>query len=92
MTISEIAATGLPSILIPYPYAIDDHQTANASYLADAGAGVLLPQQQLTAGLLAETINSVKGKLEQMSLAAQQCARLDATEKVAQICINEAKK
>ncbi len=92
MTISEIAATGLPSILIPYPYAIDDHQTANASYLSDAGAGILIPQHQLTADLLAETIKNVKGKLEQMSLAAQQCARLEATEKVAQICINEAKR
>ncbi len=92
MTISEIAATGLPSILIPYPYAIDDHQTVNARYLADAGAGVLIPQQQLTADLLAETINNVRSKLEQMSHAARQCARLDASEKVAQICINEAKK
>ncbi len=91
MTISEIAASGLPSILIPYPYAIDDHQTANAKYLADAGAGILVPQQQLTAELLAETITKVNNNLEQMSQAARQCANLDATEKVAQICIQEAK-
>ena len=92
MTISEIAATALPSILIPYPFAIDDHQTANAKYLTEAGAGVLIQQQQLTADLLAKTISSVKSKLEQMSQAARKCARLDATEKVAQICINEVKK
>ena len=57
MTVSEIAAAGLPAILIPLPHAIDDHQTANARYLTDAGAGQLLMQKDLTAATLAEQLH-----------------------------------
>jgi UDP-N-acetylglucosamine--N-acetylmuramyl-(pentapeptide) pyrophosphoryl-undecaprenol N-acetylglucosamine transferase len=90
MTISEIAAAGLPSILIPYPYAIDDHQTANARYLEEANAGVLIPQEKINPRLLAERIRDIKSNLNVMSKAARQCARLDATEAVAQVCMQEA--
>src|SRR5881396_3334226 len=48
-TVAEIAAAGVASVLIPYPYAVDDHQTANARFLADAGAAVLVPQSELSA-------------------------------------------
>ena len=90
MTVSEIAAAGLPSILIPLPHAIDDHQTANARYLVDAGAGVLLPQDQLSDVTLIMAINEIKNSIEQMSIAAATQAKLDATEVVANICIQEA--
>lgn len=90
MTISEVAAMEVPSILIPYPYAIDDHQTANAQYLVDAGAGILIPQEQLTVDLLATTIKQQITRLGDMAVAARQCAKLDATEKVAEQCMLEA--
>ncbi len=90
MTVSEVAAMGLPSILIPYPYAIDDHQTVNAQYLVDAEAGILLPQQQLTASLLAALIITNLEKLDDMSKAAKQSAQLNATYTVAKQCMLEA--
>ena len=56
MTVSEVAAMGVPAIFIPLPSAIDDHQTANARYLTDAGAGLLLMQKDLNAITLVEHI------------------------------------
>ncbi|NOR81850.1 MAG: undecaprenyldiphospho-muramoylpentapeptide beta-N-acetylglucosaminyltransferase [Methyloprofundus sp.] len=90
MTVSEVAAMGLPSILVPYPYAIDDHQTANARYLVDAGAGVMIAQEQLTAGLLAEQIKHCAAHREIMGKAAKQSASLNATHNVAEQCKLEA--
>jgi len=90
MTVSEVAAMGVPAIFIPLPGAIDDHQTANARYLTDAGAGLLLMQNDLNPETLAEHITKALKKLAVMSVAAQQCARLDATAVVADYCIAEA--
>jgi UDP-N-acetylglucosamine--N-acetylmuramyl-(pentapeptide) pyrophosphoryl-undecaprenol N-acetylglucosamine transferase len=92
MTISEVAAAGVPAIYIPLPSAIDDHQTANARYLTDAGAGLLLMQKDLNKTMLAEYITKLIGQLEVMSKVAKEYARLDATEVVAGICIDEAGK
>ena len=92
MTISEIAAAGLPSILIPFPHAIDDHQTENARYLEEANAGVLIAQEKLNPNLLAEQVREIKNNLEEMSKAARQCARLDATNAVVHVCMKEAKR
>jgi len=92
MTVSELAAMGKPSVLVPFPHAIDDHQTANARYLADAGAGMLLPQTELSAETLAETITAVSQQREKMAAAAKSCARLQATARVAAICAQEAKR
>lgn len=89
MTVSELAAAGVPAILIPLPHAIDDHQTANARYLTDAGAGQMLMQKDLTAASLAEQITKVAEHLNEMARAAKQCARLDATEVVAANCMAE---
>ncbi len=90
MTVSEVAAMGVPSILVPYPYAIDDHQTANAQYLVDAGAGILLPQQQLTVSLLAAQLITCLDQLKEMAKAAKQSAQLNATYQVAEQCMLEA--
>ena len=90
MTISEVAAIGLPSILIPLPSAIDDHQTANAHYLSEAGAGIILLQNDMTPLSLAESIKRALNELPQMSNAAKECALLDATQLVAEYCITEA--
>jgi len=90
MTVSEVAAMGVPAILIPLPSAIDDHQTANARYLTDAGAGLLLMQNALNPLALAEHITKALENLDVMRVAAQHCARLDATAVVADYCIAEA--
>jgi UDP-N-acetylglucosamine--N-acetylmuramyl-(pentapeptide) pyrophosphoryl-undecaprenol N-acetylglucosamine transferase len=92
MTVSELAATGCPAILVPLPWAIDDHQVANAHYLADAGAGVILLQKDLTPESLAEAAAGIRDRLPAMAAAAKRCARLDATEVVADYCIAEAKR
>ena len=91
MTVSEVAAAGVPAIFIPLPNAIDDHQTANARYLADAGAGLILMQKDLNAATLVEHITKVIKQLDVMSNTAKKYARLDATEIVADICMAEAK-
>lgn len=90
MTVSEVAAAGIPAIFIPLPNAIDDHQTANARYLTDAGAGLILMQKDLNATTLVEHITKVIKQLDVMSKAAKEYARLDATEIVAGVCMAEA--
>ena len=90
MTVSEVAAAGVPAIFIPLPSAIDDHQTANARYLSDACAGLLLPQKDLNETTLAEHITKVVKQLDVMSKTVKEYARLDATEVVAGVCTAEA--
>jgi UDP-N-acetylglucosamine--N-acetylmuramyl-(pentapeptide) pyrophosphoryl-undecaprenol N-acetylglucosamine transferase len=90
MTVSEVAAIGLPSIMVPLPNAIDNHQLANARYLEDAGATIILPQQELNAENIVQKINLAAKNLSKMKIAAKHCARLDATEAVASVCIQEA--
>ena len=59
LTVSELAAVGLPAILVPYPHAVDDHQTGNARYLTEAGAARLLPQGDLTPETLSGQLNEL---------------------------------
>lgn len=56
LTIAELTAAGLGALLVPYPHAVDDHQTANARFMAQAGAALLLPQNELTAAKLADIL------------------------------------
>jgi UDP-N-acetylglucosamine--N-acetylmuramyl-(pentapeptide) pyrophosphoryl-undecaprenol N-acetylglucosamine transferase len=91
MTVSEVAAIGIPAIFVPLPNAIDDHQTANAKYLTDAGAGVLLLQKDLTADTLAKNIMTLLTYSKTITLAAKQLARLDATDVVVAYCTEVAK-
>jgi UDP-N-acetylglucosamine--N-acetylmuramyl-(pentapeptide) pyrophosphoryl-undecaprenol N-acetylglucosamine transferase len=90
MTVSEVAASGLPAIFIPLPGAIDDHQTANARYLTDVGAGLILRQKDLNETTLVAYITTVIEQWDVMSKTAQEYARLDATEIVAGFCRAEA--
>jgi UDP-N-acetylglucosamine--N-acetylmuramyl-(pentapeptide) pyrophosphoryl-undecaprenol N-acetylglucosamine transferase len=88
MTISELATVGVPAILIPFPSAVDDHQTKNAQVLAKAKAAWLVPQSQLTAQRLADILkNATPDKLRQMSLKARLHSHQNATQKVGDICI-----
>lgn len=90
MTVSEVAAAGLPAIFIPLPHAIDDHQTANAKYLTDAGAGILIAQANLTTESLLLAIEKIKSSLKEMSEHAKNKAKLEATQTVATFCMEVA--
>ena len=83
----ELAAAGLPAILVPYPFATADHQTGNARWMADAGAAVVVPDRELDAARLAseaEALMADPARLAQMSTAARSLARPDAAERVAE--------
>jgi UDP-N-acetylglucosamine--N-acetylmuramyl-(pentapeptide) pyrophosphoryl-undecaprenol N-acetylglucosamine transferase len=89
LTIAELAATGVAALLVPYPHAVDDHQTANAKYLADNGAALLIQQRDLTADKLAgvlKTLCADRAQLRQMSVASRALAKPHATAQVAAIC------
>jgi UDP-N-acetylglucosamine--N-acetylmuramyl-(pentapeptide) pyrophosphoryl-undecaprenol N-acetylglucosamine transferase len=88
VTIAELSAAGMASILVPFPFAVDDHQTANARFLSDAGAAVLMPQQQLSAERLAELIQSLdRARLLDMARKARALGKLDAARIVALRCM-----
>lgn len=87
-TIAELAAAGVPSVLVPFPYAVDDHQTHNARFLAQRGGAVLIPQSELTPEKLAEVITRFdREKLLVMAQAARAAAKPDATRAVAEACM-----
>ncbi len=90
MTVSEASAMGLPAIFIPLPTAIDDHQTANARYLSENGAALLLMQRDLNPEKLAEYIIEILKNASEMQIATKRLARLDATSLVANYCSAEA--
>ena len=88
LTISEIAAAGVASILVPFPYAVDDHQTANAAYLADKGAAILIQQSELDKERLAEVLMSLnKETLLSMAVKARRLSISNAAEVVADECL-----
>lgn len=89
LTVAELAAAGAASIMVPYPHAVDDHQTANAKYLTEAGAAVLMPQSDMTKESLSELLSELctnREKLIEMSIKARKLAKPMATEEVAAIC------
>lgn len=88
LTVSELAAAGVASLLIPYPFAVDDHQTANAHYLSEHHAAWLIPQDRLSAEMLADLIQEVtREKLLEMAIKARNLAKPDATRMVAEACL-----
>ena len=91
LTVAELAAAGVASLLVPFPHAVDDHQTSNARFLSNAGAAILLPQEQLTPARLAEMKNLSRQQLTQMAEKARELARPEATAMVARICQEVAK-
>jgi UDP-N-acetylglucosamine--N-acetylmuramyl-(pentapeptide) pyrophosphoryl-undecaprenol N-acetylglucosamine transferase len=92
LTVAELAAAGVASVLVPFPHAVDDHQTGNARFLSEAGAAILLPQSELTpeklAGLLREL---TREKLAAMAEKARTLAKPEATRAVAEVCMEVAK-
>lgn len=94
LTVSELAAAGLPSFLLPLPHAIDDHQTRNANYLAKEGAAVLVPQRSTDAATLAAQLTEVlmhPERLNSMAHSARRLATPDATHRVVDTCLEVAR-
>ncbi|MGE5470307.1 MAG: undecaprenyldiphospho-muramoylpentapeptide beta-N-acetylglucosaminyltransferase [Bacteroidota bacterium] len=91
LTVAELAAAGVASILVPFPHAVDDHQTGNAKFLVNAGGAFLLPQTELTADAVALIRNYSRGQLLEMAEKARSLAKPDATAEVANICAEIAK-
>ncbi|MBK1721721.1 undecaprenyldiphospho-muramoylpentapeptide beta-N-acetylglucosaminyltransferase [Thiocystis violacea] len=90
LTVSELAAAGVASILVPYPFAVDDHQVGNARYLADAGAARLVIQRDLTVAGLTTLLIELLGDravLLAMAQAARSRAQPDAAARIAAACL-----
>ena len=89
LTIAEVCVAGLASILVPFPYAVDDHQTANARVLSEGGGAVLLPEAEMKNGKLASIITGLyraPAKLQDMAEKTRALACPEATVRVANIC------
>ena len=87
MTVAELACAGVPAVLVPFPHAVDDHQTGNAEFLSEPGAAWLIQQNDLDADRLAALIAALdRGTLAAMSERALKLAKPDATRRVADIC------
>lgn len=93
MTVAEVAAAGVAALFVPFPHAIDDHQTANARYLSDAQAAWLQAQSALTPEWLAEWLGQ-RNRTELQSVAerARAQARPDAAEHIADVCMAAARR
>lgn len=88
MTIAELAAAGVASILVPYPYAVDDHQTFNARYLSDEGAAILIKQSELNVETLVSEMEQMdRNKTLEMSVKARLLGMPDSTRLVTEACI-----
>jgi UDP-N-acetylglucosamine--N-acetylmuramyl-(pentapeptide) pyrophosphoryl-undecaprenol N-acetylglucosamine transferase len=90
LTIAELEAAGVGALLVPYPYAIDDHQTRNAESFAREGAGIVVPEAELTPQRLRselETLCMNRGRVLEMAVQARAQAHTRATQVLAQACI-----
>ena len=87
LTVAELAAAGVASLLVPYPFAVDDHQTGNTKFLSSHGAAILQPQAELDAGKLAQLLGDLtRDRLAAMAQQARMLGKADAAEAVANIC------
>jgi UDP-N-acetylglucosamine--N-acetylmuramyl-(pentapeptide) pyrophosphoryl-undecaprenol N-acetylglucosamine transferase len=92
LTVAELACAGVASILVPFPHAVDDHQTANAKFLSARGAAILLPQAELSAQRLADLLRGLtRERLLEMAEKAHALGKPDATAAVARACMELAK-
>lgn len=88
LTVAELAAAGVASVLVPFPHAVDDHQTANARFLSDVGGAWLVPQSEFSPQWLAGLLQRIsRDELVEMAGKARAQARIDAAEQVAAACL-----
>lgn len=93
LTISELAAAGVPALLVPFPHAVNDHQTANAQFLVGAGAAEMLPDSALQSGMLSARLEQLladRGQLLDMAQKAHALAQPAAAQRVADHCLEVA--
>lgn len=93
LTVSELCAAGVGAILVPFPHAVDDHQTQNGQQMVQAGAALMISQSRLTPDGLAETLEDLakdRSRVMNMAKAARSLARPDATERVVNYCLEAA--
>ena len=93
MTVCEVAAVGVAAVFVPFPFAVDDHQTRNARYLSDAGAAVLVRESDLTPSLLCDLLQEFAGARARLLTMASSARRLsvpDAAERVTNWCLEAA--
>ena len=92
LTVSEIAIAGVPALFIPFPHAVDDHQTANAQYLVNAKGAELIAQKNLTAEVLSLWLKQHQSRTDLLAMAnaSRSQAKPDATRQVADICLEVA--
>ncbi|MEJ2115263.1 MAG: undecaprenyldiphospho-muramoylpentapeptide beta-N-acetylglucosaminyltransferase [Gammaproteobacteria bacterium] len=90
ITVADLSVAGVGAIFIPYPYAVDDHQTANAATLVNAGAALMIKEKQLTTDKLADVLEDLlrnRSKLKSFSEATKAFAKPQAARDVAKACI-----
>jgi UDP-N-acetylglucosamine--N-acetylmuramyl-(pentapeptide) pyrophosphoryl-undecaprenol N-acetylglucosamine transferase len=93
LTVAELCAVGLPALFVPYPGAVDDHQTANARPMADAGAAVIIDQSMLSADVLAGQLREWLSSRDELQNKAQKAHKLDrpgALARITELCLEQA--
>ncbi len=88
LTVAELSAAGVASVLVPFPHAVDDHQTSNARYLSDAGAAILVPQAEFTVQKVVALLRDLsREKCLEIAIKARALGKPEATASVAKICM-----
>jgi UDP-N-acetylglucosamine--N-acetylmuramyl-(pentapeptide) pyrophosphoryl-undecaprenol N-acetylglucosamine transferase len=88
LTVAEVSAAGVASVLVPFPHAVDDHQTTNAHYLSDAGAAILVPQPEFTVPKVVALLKDLsRERCLEMATKARALGKPEATKAVAEICM-----
>jgi UDP-N-acetylglucosamine--N-acetylmuramyl-(pentapeptide) pyrophosphoryl-undecaprenol N-acetylglucosamine transferase len=93
LTVAELCAAGLPALFVPYPAAVDDHQTANARPMAAAGAAVIIQEADLTPESLADVLRAwlrSRDELAGLAAKARALATPDALERITSVCLRQA--
>ncbi len=93
LTVAELCAAGLPALFVPYPAAVDDHQTANARPMADAGAGVIVQESELTPALLANLLREwlqSRAELCERAKKARALAKPDSLSRISEVLLQQA--
>jgi UDP-N-acetylglucosamine--N-acetylmuramyl-(pentapeptide) pyrophosphoryl-undecaprenol N-acetylglucosamine transferase len=93
LTVAELCAAGVPALFVPYPAAVDDHQTANAEAMAVAGCAAIVQERELTPLLLAELLRDwlqSRASLMQKAQTARSLAKPDSLRRITELCLEQA--
>jgi len=93
LTVAELCAVGLPALFVPYPSAVDDHQTANARPMEEAGAAAIISERELSAEVLADLLRewlSSRQSLLARAAKARELARPQALARITELCLEQA--